>query len=111
MFFYDEKTGAYMLQFHWFHIKKHILIKNEANPYDRKFAEYFVERDKLRKENQPISVVNSEDKAILSKQGCSLPICPICEGPLYNGEPLHRHHIISRSEGGPDSNLIILHEN
>lgn len=38
-------------------------------------------------------------------------ICPVCSDSLYNGEELHKHHIITVKKGGKNtvSNLIALH--
>ncbi|MEQ9671321.1 HNH endonuclease [Coleofasciculus sp. G2-EDA-02] len=29
--------------------------------------------------------------------------CPICGESLYNGEELHKHHIVPKSQGGKDT--------
>ena len=38
-------------------------------------------------------------------------VCPICNEELFNGENLHRHHIIPKKDGGKFvfSNLSLLH--
>jgi hypothetical protein len=40
---------------------------------------------------RPVSGISTLDKDISRAQ---LFICPVCSEPLYNGEPIHRHHII-----------------
>ena len=37
--------------------------------------------------------------------------CPFCNESLFNGEKLHKHHIIPRSKGGKDAyrNLTLVH--
>jgi len=37
--------------------------------------------------------------------------CPVCGEELINGEPLERHHIMARSDGGSDEryNRVLIH--
>ncbi|MGQ4809829.1 hypothetical protein NKDENANG_03265 [Candidatus Entotheonellaceae bacterium PAL068K] len=37
--------------------------------------------------------------------------CPICSDSLHNGEEIHSHHVVPKSNGGKDtlSNLILVH--
>ena len=38
--------------------------------------------------------------------------CPVCREPLFNGEPLHTHHVVQVKDGGNDKeeNLVHLHQ-
>jgi 5-methylcytosine-specific restriction endonuclease McrA len=52
--------------------------------------------------------LSAEDVTLALNQGWQ---CPVCGMDLINGEQLHRHHRIPRSEGGSDgsSNRELVH--
>lgn len=69
---------------------------------------YFKELEEIRASKKPISIIHNFDKKLAEQQN---QICPVCEDSLWNGEKLHKHHIIPRKLGGKDTfkNIIILH--
>ena len=103
-----DSFGVELLQFKWFHPFHHIIIRNVANPDDRYFKDYFDKLKNDRNMRKPISMVSRFDKEIALAQD---HFCPVCSESIYNDEPLHRHHIIPRKEGGKNTvyNLILLH--
>lgn len=69
---------------------------------------YFKNLEEIRFSKKPTSVIHNFDKKLAEQQE---HICPVCLESLWNGEKLHKHHIIPRKLGGKDrfSNIIILH--
>ena len=69
----------------------------DALPDDPSCREYYEHLEFLRTTTRKVSYFNKLDKDMsLSQEN----ICPICNEELYNGEPLHRHHIISKKDNG-----------
>lgn len=84
------------------------MIRNSAVPDDPNLTEYFEELEITRAELKPPSLLSTfENNLFISQDG----ICPICENSLSNGESLHKHHIIPKSQEGKDTflNILILH--
>lgn len=87
-------------------IRRHIKVRNEANPYDPQWELYFEKRldtkmqDKLQHKQQIYSLWRSQ-------QG----ICPLCQQKITETTGWARHHIVWRSYGGGDTldNLVLLH--
>ena len=97
-----------LLQLKWFKPLTHIMIRNLANPFDPSFKEYFSELTSKRMMIKGVSILIKNDQKLMSSQQFS---CPVCGDSLFNGEKLHKHHILPRAEGCRDliSNLVILH--
>lgn len=97
-----------MYQLKWFPVERHVMIRNNANPDDPTLSLYWKELAMIRADYKKFSLLRRRDDLLAQKQE---HICPICSGSLYNGEVIHRHHIIEGSRGGKDtpSNWILLH--
>jgi RNA-directed DNA polymerase len=97
-----------LLQLKWFKPLIHIMVRNLANPMDPSFSSYFNDLTSKRLLAKGVSLLNKSDQKLVNTQGFR---CPVCDESLFNGEKIHKHHIIPRVEGGKDlySNLIILH--
>jgi RNA-directed DNA polymerase len=89
-------------------IKRHIKIKNGANPYDPEWEIYFEGRLGLNMlENL------KERKRLLHLWFDQDGICPLCSQKITKGSGWHIHHLIRRVDGGKDTmdNLVLLHPN
>jgi RNA-directed DNA polymerase len=113
--FRSPTSGRPMLKFYWFYQAGHsgkdwVQIASDMCPDDRSFLarKYFEKRALDLFERKLIDLTANRDRAIAQRQ---LLLCPICGDSLFNGEPIHRHHIIERSQGGSDSitNLCLVH--
>ncbi len=105
--FGDRDTGAHMLMFTWFNIKRHALIRQKSSPDDPSLADYWENRNK-NKEVSEAEKMSRKQGYVAWKQGYK---CPVCGESIFNDEPIHLHHRIPRSEGGSNEakNLIWLH--
>lgn len=89
-------------------IKRHPLIKLEANPFDPQQETYFEERISLKMQNslrgrkKLINLWLEQDRR-----------CPICQQLITQETGWHVHHIIRRVDGGKDgiTNLVMVHPN
>jgi RNA-directed DNA polymerase len=106
--FGDKGTGAYMLKFSWFKIKRHVLVQKTNSPDDPTLSQYWESRKKAREKTEAEKLNRTQQK-VAKKQGYK---CPVCGESIFNDEPLHLHHIIPRCQGGKDevNNLIWLHQ-
>jgi RNA-directed DNA polymerase len=102
--FGDKKTGAYLLHFGDINIERHILVKGAASPDDPKLREYWENREKKKEK----TLDNNSLRKLARLQNHK---CPICSESLYNGEELHKHHIVPKKQGGKDTydNLRLVH--
>lgn len=84
------------------------MIQNKATPDDRDYREYFLKLREMRYNNSNFFFVNRMSRSLAISQR---HLCPICEENLYNGETLHKHHIIPFKECGKTNftNLVLLH--
>ena len=89
-------------------IKRHIKIKNGANPYDPEWEIYFEGRLGL---NMLESL--KERKRLLHLWYDQDGICPLCSQKITKESGWHIHHLIRRVDGGKDTmdNLVLLHPN
>jgi RNA-directed DNA polymerase len=101
--FGDKDTGRFLLKFRWFKIERHVLVRGTASPDDPNLGEYWWARRKVN-----IRHLTEGDVKLAERQDW---VCPVCGGLLINGEPLERHHLIPRCEGGVESprNRVLLH--
>jgi len=101
-----KKDGSfhYLLKFSWFKIERHTLVQGTASPDDASLREYWWARRKVNIRHltaSDVDMANDQDWA-----------CPVCGEELMNGEPLERHHLTAKSDGGSDarSNRVLVHQ-
>lgn len=101
--FGDKHSGNHLTKFSWSEIERHILIKGRSSPDDPSLKEYWYERNKAKAKE----LIPSYQK-IAKRQEF---VCPMCNESLFNGEEIHKHHIVPRHQGGKDtySNLQLVH--
>jgi RNA-directed DNA polymerase len=89
-------------------IKRHIKVKEAANPYDPRWETYFERRLDVRTEAY---LKGLRQLLFLWKQQAGL--CPICRQKITKTTGWHRHHVVWRVNGGTDGaeNLVLLHPN
>jgi len=89
-------------------IKRHCKIRQDANPYDPEWDDYFEQRqyDNWLNSNQGAGKL----RGLWYRQA---GICPICGQSLNDQTNIQSHHIIPKSQGGDDTfkNLILVHPN
>ncbi len=102
--FGSQQTGADLLKFRWFPIKRHILVKGYASPDDPSLRDYWRQREQAKAKTE---LIPSRQK-IAKRQDY---VCPVCGDALLNGEALQLHHKQPKAQGGDDSygNLQLLH--
>jgi len=102
----DREERVHLLHVDRIPIRRHIKIRNAANPYDPQWEEYFEARtqrkmmDSLKGNKQLLNLWKNQDGR-----------CPQCREPITLDTRWHVHHIVQRSKGGGDatSNLQMLH--
>lgn len=89
-------------------IKRHIKVKEAANPYDPRWETYFERRLDVKTEAY---LKGLRQLLFLWKQQKGL--CPVCRQKITKTTAWHRHHIVWRVNGGKDGaeNLVLLHPN
>lgn len=89
-------------------INRHVKVKGELNPFDPQWETYLEER--LAK--QMGKSLKGRPKLLRhwKEQGGN---CPICGDKITRETGWHLHHIIRRTDGGPDNhgNRVLLHPN
>ena len=105
--FGDKQIGSFMLQFSWFNIERHTLVRQRSSPDDPSQKEYWAKRNR-KVDNLKAKRWNRKKEYVAHRQKYQ---CPICGQSLFNEEPLHLHHIVPRCKGGKDTaeNLVWLH--
>lgn len=105
--FGDKKTGNHVLKFAWTKIERHVMVKGKYSPDDPTLKEYW-EKRQLQISKKESNKLNKLNKRIAAKQNYK---CPVCGQPLFNGETIHRHHIVPRCKNGKDTvdNLVWVH--
>jgi RNA-directed DNA polymerase len=103
--FGDKSKGAYLLKLSWTPIKRHVLVKGAASPDDSELRGYWIGRER-RKLDEDLLPPKLMGLARAQRGRCSH-----CGASLFNGEALHRHHLLPKSKGGTDerSNVQLLH--
>ncbi|NES23111.1 MAG: group II intron reverse transcriptase/maturase, partial [Symploca sp. SIO3E6] len=101
--FGDKRSGQYLLKFSWFNVMRHTMVKGDASPDDPHLKVYW----ELRRKRKSSQLIPSYQR-LARRQEYK---CPVCSESLFNGEPLEKHHIIPRAQGGDDSydNLELMH--
>ncbi|MBD1871262.1 group II intron reverse transcriptase/maturase [Cyanobacteria bacterium FACHB-471] len=102
--FGDKQTGAYLLKFGWFTIKRHVLVKGKSSPDDPALQDYWKKREEAK-----AKTLTPSSRKLAQPQKHR---CPVCGESLYNGESIHRHHLKPKSQGGKDTyrNLVLVHQ-
>ncbi len=101
--FGDKQTGAYLLQFSWFTMDKHALVRGTASPDDPQLRGYWAHR-----RAQKATLLSPGRQKLAQAQGY---VCPVCGDSLFNEEEIHEHHVKPRSKGGERrrNNLDLVH--
>ncbi|NOT53087.1 MAG: group II intron reverse transcriptase/maturase [Deltaproteobacteria bacterium] len=101
--FGDKNTGIVLQKFAWFPIERHVMVKGESSPDDPRLTEYWAKRNAEKRKDLAPSL-----QKVAQNQKC---VCPVCRESLFNGEELHTHHVIPKSQGGKDTytNLKLVH--
>jgi RNA-directed DNA polymerase len=101
--FGDHQTGAYLLKFAWFPIRRHVLVRDRASPDDPTLRAYWQERDRMA-----VGDLRPSDQRLAARQSF---VCPVCGESLGNGETVEAHHSQWRCRGGTDevANLVLVH--
>jgi RNA-directed DNA polymerase len=90
------------------HIRRHVKVRGEANPYDPAWELYFEERLANRMAN---SLTGQRRARYLwtEQNGC----CPVCKQKLTLEDGWQVHHLLWRTHGGSSktANLVLLHPN
>jgi RNA-directed DNA polymerase len=89
-------------------IKRHTMIKGEANPYSQEWETYFERRLDVQMEANLKGY-----KRLLRLWREQDGLCPVCQQKITKITGWHSHHIIWRVNGGTDgnSNRVLLHPN
>jgi RNA-directed DNA polymerase len=100
--FGDPDTRAYLLKFAWTPIRRHVQVLGASSPDDPQLRRYWQAR------RERAQVFHGLEAWLARRQR---HLCPMCGNSLFNGEELHKHHLISRRDGGSDErgNLRLLH--
>ena len=87
-------------------IVRHVKVKGTASPDDPSLSLYWQTRN-----TQSGKSYWTKGSKLYKVAANQLWKCPICGEHLFNGEPLHTHHIIAVKDGGTaaEVNLIHLH--
>lgn len=104
----SQENPVFMYQFKWLPVEDHVMVQNSRNPDNPDDKSYWIEITEKRANNKKFSTLSKLDMDLSTSQD---HICPICSASLYNGEELHRHHLIEFSKGGTFTfgNILILH--
>ena len=103
--FMDKVKKCHLRKLKWIPIVRHSMVKGRNSPDDPTLTNYWKER---QKKNSQYPKNSMRGKLWKKQKG----LCPICKDHINNGERIHLHHIIPKSQGGGNSlnNLCIVHE-
>jgi RNA-directed DNA polymerase len=103
--FVDKDTGMVMHRIGYTRIQRHTLIQDHACPDDPVYQAYFERRN--RRSSQIGDYAKAAQQIILYQKAK----CPNCGQSIFNGEEVHIHHKVPRSQGGTNqvSNLVAVH--
>lgn len=84
------------------------MIRNDSCPDDKLCKNYFKQLKQNRFNKSGFFFGNKLTRELAISQNHT---CPMCDEILYNGEKLHRHHIIPFVDNGPTTfaNLVLIH--
>lgn len=101
--FGDKGTNAHLCKLAWTPIERHALVPFDASPDDAALRDYWEKRRKTG-----LAALPSRQRGLARMQGGK---CPICRTHLMNGEDLHVHHRVRRTDGGTETleNLWLVH--
>jgi RNA-directed DNA polymerase len=96
--------NAYLPMAGWIPIIRHINVRHDASPDDGPLKGYWEWRE-LKK----LDLLHTQRLRILARQQQGK--CHSCRDSLNNGEELHVHHQVPKSQGGTDQlhNLSVIH--
>ena len=102
--FGNPKTGNHLPRLSWTPIRRHVMVRSDASPDDPDLRSYWE-----RREAQKAQLLPTWRQRELAKRQRGQ--CLICHGSLHNGEELHVHHVVPKSQGGKDalSSLTLVH--
>ena len=82
----------------------HIKIRNEANPFDARWENYFAKRDRMLK----LKLCSQfQAKVFRRQQG----ICPVCKQAIAADEEVDLHHLDENHQNNKLDNVVWLHPN
>ena len=89
-------------------IRRHIKVRQEANPYDPNWEVYFEQR--LGRTVKDTLLGERRLRHLWTEQQ---GFCPVCHQKITTATGWHIHHIVWRSKGGKDTaeNQVLLHPN
>ncbi|WP_198328538.1 group II intron reverse transcriptase/maturase [Psychrobacter faecalis] len=89
-----------------FHIKRHVKVKADYNPFDPKWDAY---AEKLQQTRTLNSIKHRKLLSALYAEQHGR--CAFCHGTLTTDETWHNHHVVYKSQGGSDGrhNRVLLH--
>src|SRR5262249_44838078 len=101
--FGDIYSGHFLLTFSWFPIAHHIPVKGLASPDDPALTAYWAQREARKATNLSPTV-----QSLAHRQW---RVCYWCGASLFNGEEIHKHHLIPLAEGGKNdhTNIVLVH--
>ena len=84
------------------------MTRMSATPDDPNYRQYYFDLARIRAASKVVSYFSKLDHDLITSQDNR---CPVCGEDLFNGESLHRHHIIFKKDGGKFtfSNLVMTH--
>lgn len=102
------QNDVYILKTYWFGITDYLLTKMDKLADNRKDEMYYKELEIKRFSRLKFNIFRKIDKNLMLSQNLT---CPLCNDDLFNGEKIHRHHIIPFVNGGRSTfaNLVYLH--
>ena len=102
--FGNPKTGNHLPRLSWTPIRRHVMVRSDASPDDPDLRSYWERREAKKAELLP----TWRQRELAKWQRGQ---CPICYDSLHNGEELHVHHVVPKSQGGEEavSNLTLVH--
>ena len=106
-----EKDGKKTIQLVYparIKIKRHVVIRNRANPYDPSWIEYFESWERKRMEGKLLAKKMKLEKAVWEQQEGK---CVVCNQNIISGDKWVLHHIVDTSDGGKEEldNLVMCH--
>jgi len=104
--FMDKQAGNHLLKLAWTPIRRHALVIGKASPDNPELRDYWKER-----QTRKVRTLSSSKLRIAlwkRQQGK----CLLCKEALDNGESIHCHHRLLKSQGGDNriDNLCLLHK-